>query len=265
MYRIAFTLLLCLFSTWFSNARTVQEDRIRLTVNVYNEQSGELLRVRVELQDDENKIVSRFFSNGVDSAIFIEVPSRNNLYLHIDHPGFKILHLPYQPKEAKKKDCSNVKIGEDWIMLNVGLERPQKGDFLGFDIKFYNNSVVMRPFSKETAQLLLEMMKENPNMKIKIHGHTHSGSVGKFITLENKKREDLRFFYNDQSNETSFGSAKKLSKMRAETVKLYLQSHGIKADRMETEGWGDSDVAYKGDDRDLFGLNMRVQIEVMEQ
>jgi len=58
-------------------------------------------------------------------------------------------------------------------------------------------------------------------------------------------------------------SAKKLSELRAETVRNYLIRHGISKDRMELKGWGGKKMLYKKLDPEAI-KNVRVEIEILE-
>ena len=118
----------------------------------------------------------------------------------------------------------------------------------------------MKPSSKFELNSLLDMLKENDNLNIKIHGHTNSNQRGTIITM-NDDSEDF-FNLNQEVNEGS-GSAKELSKERSETIKRYLMSFGIASDRMEVVGWGGKKPIYDKLDK-LAIKNVRVEIEIMQ-
>ena len=129
-----------------------------------------------------------------------------------------------------------------------------------YNVYYYNDAAVMRPESRYEVNSLVEMMKENPNYKIRIHGHTNGKSPGKIITMGDS---DSFFALADDNNE-GFGSAKQLSKERAEIIKSYLVHEGIAADRMEVKAWGGRRMLY-----DKFSTqakhNVRVEIEILEE
>jgi outer membrane protein OmpA-like peptidoglycan-associated protein len=54
-----------------------------------------------------------------------------------------------------------------------------------------------------------------------------------------------------------------LSKKRAETIKMYLESKRITADRIETEGHGGSQMLYPNT-HPLAFKNKRVEVEILE-
>ena len=81
---------------------------------------------------------------------------------------------------------------------------------------------------------LLEMLKENANYKIKIHGHTNGGAAGKIVSMG----KDSKNFFSLTDTRDGFGSAKKLSEERATVIRDYLISNGVEASRMQVKAWG---------------------------
>jgi outer membrane protein OmpA-like peptidoglycan-associated protein len=63
----------------------------------------------------------------------------------------------------------------------------------------------------------------------------------------------------DQQN----GSAKELSKQRAEAVRDYLVEHGIDKSRMEIMAWGGLNMMV-GENSASAKLNDRIEIEILE-
>jgi outer membrane protein OmpA-like peptidoglycan-associated protein len=60
------------------------------------------------------------------------------------------------------------------------------------------------------------------------------------------------------------GSAKDLSRMRAETIQNYLIDHGIASQRMETYAWGGTAMMVKPGTKAATRLNNRIEIEILE-
>jgi len=71
------------------------------------------------------------------------------------------------------------------------------------------------------------------------------------------------FFSLDNAVE-DYGSAVKLSELRATVIADYLVSKGIQKDRMEIKAWGGKKPLYKVDD-DKAEANVRVEIEVLHK
>ena len=119
----------------------------------------------------------------------------------------------------------------------------------------------MKESSKAQLMELLAMMNENPNLKIRLHGHTNGNSRGEYYRLiEN----DTVFFALNRQHEKTSGSAKQLSFDRANTIKRYLVHHGVSEARVEVKGWGGRKMIY--DKMSKANIrNIRVEVEVIEE
>ncbi|MCX7638731.1 MAG: OmpA family protein, partial [Cyclobacteriaceae bacterium] len=126
-----------------------------------------------------------------------------------------------------------------------------------YNVYFFNDAAIMLPESKYELTQLLEMMKENPRYRIRLHGHTNGNYHGKILYLG----PDKNFFSLTGARER-IGSAKDLSYERAETIKEYLMTYGISGDRIEIKAWGGKRPLY-----DRHGVNarknVRVEVEVL--
>ncbi|MCS6974021.1 MAG: OmpA family protein [Cyclobacteriaceae bacterium] len=126
-----------------------------------------------------------------------------------------------------------------------------------YNVYFFNDAAIMLPESKYELTQLLEMMKENPRYRIRLHGHTNGNYHGKILYLG----PDKNFFSLTGARER-IGSAKDLSYERAETIKEYLMTNGISGDRIEIKAWGGKRPLY-----DRHGVNarknVRVEVEVL--
>lgn len=145
-----------------------------------------------------------------------------------------------------------------WV-IPFKLERLKKGDVsVMYDVSFYKDAVIMLPRSQEEFDELVNMMSSNPNYKIKIHGHTNGNNKRKIIAL-GKNRNYFDMQGSDQKN----GSAKELSKQRAEALRDYLVEHGVDKSRMEIMAWGGTNMLV-GENSASAKLNDRIEIEILE-
>jgi outer membrane protein OmpA-like peptidoglycan-associated protein len=146
------------------------------------------------------------------------------------------------------------------IVVPFELTRLQKGDIaVMYNVYFFKDAAVMRPESRYEINSLLEMLKENPKYKIKIHGHTNGKANGKIIELE----EGSTNFFSLTKTKEGFGSAKKLSEERAEMIKQFLVTNGVDASRMQIKPWGGKRPIHdKHSTRAQ--ENVRVEIEILE-
>jgi outer membrane protein OmpA-like peptidoglycan-associated protein len=145
------------------------------------------------------------------------------------------------------------------IVVPFELVRLQKGDIaVMYNVYFFKDAGVMRPESRYEVESLLEMLKENPNYKIKIHGHTNGGAAGKIISMGPSKN-----FFSLTDTREGVGSAKKLSNERAEVIREYLISNGIDAARMQIKAWGGKRPIHDKH-HTRAAENVRVEIEILE-
>ncbi|MGD1891191.1 MAG: OmpA family protein [Cyclobacteriaceae bacterium] len=152
----------------------------------------------------------------------------------------------------------------DTLAMELPLHRLKKGDIqVMYNTYFHSNSSVMRKRSRYELDQLVDMLNENPLMRIKLHGHTNGGGRGYTYLF---KPEEKNFFDLRQGKEykkNGVGSVK-LSALRAETIKSYLETKGIASDRVETQGWGGKRMLYSPDSQ-LAKNNIRVEIEVLSE
>jgi outer membrane protein OmpA-like peptidoglycan-associated protein len=101
-------------------------------------------------------------------------------------------------------------------------------------ITFYKGGDKITDSGMKTLKKIVDILKDVPNVKIEVKGHT------------------------DASGKRS--ANKKISEKRAESVKRYLGSNGINLDNIEAEGFGEDELLYKDDPNNP--LNRRVEIEI---
>ncbi len=126
------------------------------------------------------------------------------------------------------------------IEKNITLKPVEVGSQIVLhNIFFEFNSAELRPESIGELKRLLQLMTENPNIKVEIAGHTDSvGSES----------------YN-----------LKLSRQRAEAVKQWLVEHGISPDRIKTVGYGESQPVADNATEEGRAKNRRVTFTIIEE
>jgi outer membrane protein OmpA-like peptidoglycan-associated protein len=146
------------------------------------------------------------------------------------------------------------------FIVNFDLVRYTKGDLATlYQVFFYNDAALMLPESKYELNSLLDMMKENPKYRIRLHGHTNGNYTGKIMVMG----ENKNFFSLDGSKRT-VGSAKELSRERAEVIKQYLVANGIDANRVEVKAWGGKRPIFDKNSANA-KKNVRVEVEILDQ
>ncbi|HEY3429022.1 MAG TPA: OmpA family protein, partial [Cyclobacteriaceae bacterium] len=127
------------------------------------------------------------------------------------------------------------------------------------NVYFYNDAAVMLPESRYELNSLLEMLQDSQTSKIVLHGHSNGNYHGKILSLGPEKN-----FFTMEGAVQGTGTAKDLSQQRAETIREYLISNGIAADRISVKAWGGKKPLY---DKHSVNAkkNVRVEVEVVQE
>jgi outer membrane protein OmpA-like peptidoglycan-associated protein len=182
-----------------------------------------------------------------------------NLLVVCDQFGYRKVQLPVNFNDPKIEDAVTSENGN--IVVNFDLVRLKKGDkVVMYNVYFFNHAAIMRPESRYEVNALLDMLKEKPTSKIRIHGHANGNDFGQIITLGDSKD----YFTLSSQNKEGKGSATKLSEERARIIQSYLVSEGIDINRMELKAWGGKMPIYDKDHA-LAHANVRVEIEILEE
>lgn len=104
-------------------------------------------------------------------------------------------------------------------------------------VQFETNKDVLLPSSYPVLNEVVKVMMEHPEYKLAVDGHTDN--VGE-----------------DEANMI-------LSKKRAQAVGVYLMSKGIQADRLNVQGYGETQPKALNDTEDGKALNRRVEFKVV--
>jgi len=145
-------------------------------------------------------------------------------------PGFMYFSHKFWPEE------SNLHLERIELRpLIVGLKTAVDITFLGDETEIYHKSF---PALEE----MLDFLNLNPTVKLKIVGHAN-GPVG-------PEQKPERFY-------------RQATEKRAEAVRDYLIQHGIKEERLTTEGMGNKAMLYPDPQAEWqMEINRRIEIEV---
>lgn len=233
-----------------------------LYFNTINKKTMKEVRGRVRIIDPER---SKELSTE-ESHQIVELRDPNNGTKRIKAStqifGFKeVQHMINLDAPLTDSTSAFVDVVGDSIILDFELERFKKGDVLVmYNVYFFKDAAVMKPESKYELLSLLDMLEENDNLKVRIHGHTNGNASGKIIHMD----EEKNFFSLVAEQEEDFGSAKKLSQFRAETIQDWLVEQGVNPERMSVRGWGGKKMIYGKHDTQAH-KNVRVEIEIIEE
>jgi outer membrane protein OmpA-like peptidoglycan-associated protein len=146
------------------------------------------------------------------------------------------------------------------FIVNFDMVRYHKGDVATlYHVYFYNDAALMLPESKYELNSLLQMMQEEKNYRVRLHGHTNGSYHGKIILMGPAKN-----FFSLEGSTRSVGSAKDLARARAEVIREYLVANGIDAGRIEIKSWGGKKPIYDKHSANA-KKNVRVEVEILQE
>jgi outer membrane protein OmpA-like peptidoglycan-associated protein len=208
----------------------------------------------------DNERLKKMGTYAANRQIRIANPNNRtgNLSLIAEVFGYRKIQREINYANPQAEDI--VTDSENNVVVPFELVRLQKGDIaVMYNVYFFKDAAVMRPESRWEVTSLLDMLRENPKYKIKIHGHTNGNAPGKIVSM-NEKSDN---FFSLANTREGFGSAKKLSYERAEVIRAYLITNGIESSRMQVKAWGGKkpivDKLHS-----LAENNVRVEIEILE-
>ena len=144
------------------------------------------------------------------------------------------------------------------LVVNFDMKRYQKGDKTTLDhVFFYNDAAVMQPESRKELESLALLLREEPGIRIRLHGHTNGNYNGKIIKTGPGKN-----FFSLDGTENTTGSARDLSQYRAEAIRDFLVLKGVDGSRIEIKPWGGKKPLHDRNGANA-RKNVRVELEVL--
>jgi outer membrane protein OmpA-like peptidoglycan-associated protein len=212
-----------------------------------------------EIHIQESTNATRYQAFKANEIVYIEAPknSRGNYVIVTQAAGFQPVSLILSYAEPSPE------VGpEGEVIIPIELGRVKRGDYVDFtNVRFFRNSSILDPAAQNELDGLVDLMKESPGYKIRVHGHCNGnqdkegsilGSSTNYFALDPSKNKIGKF------------SAKELTTERAATVKAYLVSQGIEASRIDTKGEGGKIPLYPNSGT-LGQYNDRVEIEITKR
>jgi OmpA-OmpF porin, OOP family len=197
---------------------------------VRDKKNQQPLKARIELINiDKNQVESLVDSDSLSGEYLIVLTQGADyaLYVNKKHYLFKSLNFNY----SEIKDFNP-------IVLDIDLERAEVGSVAVLNNIFFDfNMSELKPASLPELQKLVSFLKENPELKVEIAGHTDN--VGTSA-------------YNRQ-----------LSLKRAQSVYDYLVAHGIEKARLLPKGYGPDQPLAPNDSEAQRKLNRRIEFKLV--
>lgn len=194
---------------------------------VYDSLTQKPIEARFELIDLETgEEVYNSFSNPEDGGFLIPLPAGKDYALNVNHRGYLFYSDHFSLESNRLPFILNVPLlpiskGGEVVLKNVFFDTDQ------FDLK---------PQSESELNKLIQLLVQNPDLKIAIEGHTdNAGSVSHNLNLSNN---------------------------RAKAVYQFLIMKGIEADRLEYKGYGESKPIESNDTEQGRAKNRRTAFRV---
>jgi outer membrane protein OmpA-like peptidoglycan-associated protein len=190
--------------------------------------------------------------------VFVQVVNKTgNVAMECEVFGYRKVTQLVNLNEPQATDGISIDNGQ--AVVPFELVRLKKGDIaVMYNVYFFKDAAIMRPESRYEVTSLMEMMKENPNYEIRIHGHTNGGAAGKIIEPGESKN-----YFSLTGTKDGYGSAKKLSEERAIIIRDFLAGEGIDPRRMQIKAWGGKKPIYDKHHAQA-QTNVRVEIEIIK-
>jgi outer membrane protein OmpA-like peptidoglycan-associated protein len=222
-----------------------------------NGESGNSVTGLVRLQETDRALQFRGY-NGNEKVYVAPPANRSGKWIVVCQVvGFKQYKRSISYSEAAETKGAAVGT-EDEIVIPIELNRVRKGDYIEMDgVKFFHNTALLTPGSERELDELLAMMEENPDYRIRLHGHSNGNESRDIVSIGESKD----FFTPSVSNAKTFATAKQLSLLRAELVKNYLTEKGVEASRISVKGEGGKQMIFESSGT-LAGMNDRVEVEI---
>jgi len=197
-------------------------------------ETGKPIKSLVQLSDHNGKVVATVNTDS-DGLFAFEVSNEGSSQytLSTEKDGFGFVNKTFSVpgnKESKQE-----------ITQNLALKTLTVGNiFVLRNIYFDFDRSTIKPESNKELNNLLQLLQNNPTMKIEISGHT-----------DNKGSDEYNLV---------------LSKDRAEAVVKWLVSKGIPRSRLEYEGYGETrPLATNDDEVEGRELNRRTEFKILKK
>ena len=171
----------------------------------------------------DDKVLASANTNEKTGAAQLRLPLNTSLRIHIEAVNHFALTAPLESIEGEYTYYLEPIVKKRVIILH--------------NLFFATNETTILPESKSSMQDLYDLMNENPEIRIRITGHTDN--VG-----------------SDEANQ-------KLSEGRANSVREELIRRGIAPERIEAEGKGESQPITTNDTEEGRAQNRRVEFVIL--
>jgi OmpA-OmpF porin, OOP family len=151
---------------------------------------------------------------------------KGNAWISIDSKGTYYLQVIVISKEM------NQEVAADASSLKDEIEKT--GHVAVYGINFDTGKATLQPDSEDTLKQVAALLQQNPDLKLRVEGHT--------------------------DNQGTAAANQSLSEKRAQAVVAWLTAHGVAADRLKAQGFGQTKPVADNSSDDGKAKNRRVEL-----
>lgn len=185
----------------------------------------------VELTDLSTRTVISQLQTDESGNYLITLPKGKDYAFNVDRKGYLFFSENFPLSQHKEDTAYNI---------DIPLQPIEDGAAIVLkNIFFETNKYELKPESQVELDKVVQLLKDNPTLKIQISGHTdNSGKASDNITL---------------------------SENRAKSVTTYIISKGINAARLTFKGWGDTQPIAGNATPEGRAQNRRTELKVISR
>lgn len=210
--------------------KPADEQVVAIHGRVVNAKTGEPIRATIVFQPERGvsgPAGARRFESTAATGYQAKIPSTNSYTISIEANGFINTFEKLDIQTYVMKD----------LEMNFRLQPIEIGTTVNLkNVLFEQSKTNLLPSSYDELDMVVTFLKQNPNIRIELSGHTDNRG----IPAQNIK----------------------LSQARVDKVKDYLVSKGIDAKRIKGKGYGGSKPIASNDNEETRQLNRRVEFTI---
>ncbi len=202
-----------------------------LVGSVHNKKNNSNVKakIKVEIASDKDADKVMFPTSSSGSFNIPNLVSGKDYIFYVKARGY----YPFADTVHAQESLENNKIRKEFRLRAV-----VKGESIKLEgVQFEQGTSHLDPLSYNSLNLLVETLKDNPDMRIRLEGHT--------------------------DNTASKQASIKLSEQRVESVKIYLVNRGIDKKRIDGKGYGSSKPITNSATAANRAENRRVEFKVL--
>jgi len=198
---------------------------------VFDKATGKGLPSGVELSDLSTRTIISQLQTDETGNYLITLPKGKDYAFNVNRKGYLFFSENFPLSQHKEDTAYNI---------DIPLQPIEDGAAIVLrNIFFETNKYELKPESQVELDKVVQLLKDNPTLKIQINGHTdNAGKPSDNIVL---------------------------SENRAKSVTTYLTSKGINATRLSFKGWGETQPVANNATPEGRAQNRRTELKVISR